>query len=190
MDESDLNIAFIDLETTGSDETEDYVLELGVIVTDPDLVVLEEHDWVIRPTEDSSWITLIERNGVVLKMHTDNGLIDDVITEGVETERADTEAAAMLANHVVRGRCALGGSGVGHFDSRFIRRYLPKTAKRLTYWPYDTGPIRRMIRLAGRQDLLLAYDESEKVHRAIPDARDSLTEARHYVELIRTIERS
>jgi hypothetical protein len=66
-------ILWVDLETTGTDETEDDIIEVGAILTDFDLEVIRMFSAVSRPS-DHAYKRMME-NKVVRKMHTDNGLL-------------------------------------------------------------------------------------------------------------------
>jgi oligoribonuclease len=173
-----VNLAILDLETTGTDETAGSILEVGIIITDPDLTVLDEASWLVEPAPDH----LDHMNDFVLQMHTANRLLDDLMVGPTATpDEVDTDIATFLDPHTDNGRIALAGSGVGHFDSRWIRLHLPQTAKRLTYWTYDVGVIRRFLRdLVGWAP---DVDPPDKPHRALDDCRLHLTELTRYRNL-------
>ena len=89
--------------------------------------------------------------------------------------------AFLEANNAPSGRTVLAGSGVSHFDCRFIRHYLPELEAFLRYWMIDIGVVRRMYELwVG--ELPTAVNE-EKTHRALDDVYCHLEEARTFIAL-------
>lgn len=175
-------IAWLDLETEGSDEHRHAVLEVGVVITDFALEEVERYHALVRP--DPDWMPARVADPVVAAMHRSSGLFDDVTAHGRDPAQVDVELARWLKTHAHQGQVALAGSGTSHFDSRFLRRHLPRTRKRLTYWSYDVGAVRRFLRD------LAAWDPpgpapADLPHRALPDAERALDEARGYRDLLR-----
>jgi oligoribonuclease (3'-5' exoribonuclease) len=71
----------------------------------------------------------------------------------------------------------LCGSGVSHFDRRFLAEHMPRLTKWFRYYSIDVGVLRRSLELIGRTDALLS--KQDKAHRALADARYHLEEMRH-----------
>jgi len=171
------NLALIlDTETTGNKE-EDELIEMGMVMLDvPSLNVLGDYSIVIEPSREAEERMLA--NPVVTAMHHENGLLADL--------DGDTAVPADLADALInnwlnqfcdpRTHIPWGGSGVLHFDRRYIRKQLPMLDKRLTYWAYDVGVPRRIFNMVG------APTESieAKTHRALDDAYVHVEELRFY----------
>lgn len=181
------NFAFVDLETTGTDEDRDFILEVGVVITDLDLNELDRDSWTVSHPRESGWAQRLDANPHVHRMHTDNGLLEDVKKDGRPVDQVEGGLAGLLGYYADGGRVALAGSGVGHFDSRFIRRHLPNVARLLTYWTIDVGVIRRTLHYCNAGHLV--PDAPEKSHRALDDALHHLREARHYFDVLGAPER-
>ena len=81
----------------------------------------------------------------------------------------------------------LAGSGVGHFDRRFLAAHTPTIERAFWYPVLDVGVMRRMLQYAGREDLVPPLPESGKAHRALADARFALECCREYVDMFRAI---
>jgi oligoribonuclease (3'-5' exoribonuclease) len=190
------HILWLDLETTGSDpgDANAAILEVGAVITawEPQLTELARASMVLRPAgsmadHDRLWAAMPQ---VVRDMHTVNGLWEEATTspDAWSLLDADTAIAGWVAAHAGEGQVALAGSGVGHLDLPFIKAYLPRLATRLLYWPLDIGGTRRMLDLAGRQDLVdLKTDVDAKPHRALADVELHVAEARRYLGLLATI---
>lgn len=195
-------LAWVDLETTGTDETTGHVLEVGVIVTDYALHEQERGRWYVMPPPGIAPREVREScPPVVQEMHTVSGLWDDYYAawsrwhEPDGPDRADTGTPGDVSHAIASGldrytpkdgqKVGLAGSGVSHFDGRWIRRHLPTAGAMLTYWGLDVGAMRRFLRDvvgAPLPDLIDAQGPTS--HRALPDAERSLSEARLYRDLI------
>jgi oligoribonuclease len=183
-----LNIAHIDLETTGLEERHGSVLEVGLVVTDADLRPLAEWSTLVVP--DLAHIAVMP--DVVREMHARSGLLDELDAlmaaraggrphEGLLTRRGTDRALSdVLSPWKVAGRLELGGSGVGHFDGRWLRAHFPRAAQMLTYWPRDVGVLRRELAAVDPELVLEQHIEGEKPHRALADIRLHVAEARAY----------
>lgn len=178
-------ICWLDLETTGSKDS-DAIIEVGMALTDatPELNVLKTYQRVIRPAYWNMYRAAMAT--VVIDMHTKNGLIAEIdemdspqyradSTEPVEQEIIDF--LGKIGDHI-----PLAGSGVCHFDRKYIRRDFPRVDPYFTYWTYDVGVMRRMARLAG---LDIPHSiEQDKPHRALDDTLWAIDEARRYLSLL------
>lgn len=184
MSADDLDhILWIDLETTGTDENEDEddILEVGVILTEGfNLTVLEERAYVVH---SDLAVGVIAGEGAippidpfVVDMHHKNGLWKDSDEQGRPVKEVEQLLIEMLDLHGVGSKVALGGSGVGHFDRRFIAAKMPRLAERLTFWPLDVGVLRRFFRHCHAGD---GWPSQEaKTHRALDDIQLHLREYR------------
>lgn len=174
-------LAFLDLETTGADERTGEILEVAVVVTDPaaPFVELGEFTRIIRLYRQD-WRSLMD--DTVTAMHAANGLAIAVDACHCPLRVAETQLFAFLDQFEPPLR--LAGSGVAHFDRRWLKAHMPRVEAMFDYPSMDVGPVRRLIRdYAQRKDLVPELDGS-KPHRALADARLHLTEFRHYAALI------
>src|SRR5688500_18328663 len=154
-------IFWLDLETTGSDLDGNVIIEIGAAITDMRLNVLEGREYVINPGT-----AVFEMAPVVLDMHTKNGLIKDIYKSDDTIEKVDAEIAEWIRKFNGSDHMAFAGSGVTHFDRKFVKRDMPLTDKRLTHWALDVGVIRRTF------ELILGipgWPEDTKTHRAYDD---------------------
>lgn len=180
---SDL-ILWCDLETTGTDEATDDIIEAAFVLTGPpELSAISSYHRVFRTSHD--FLTL---DAAVARMHNENGLW--LQAQGPDTtchatdDDAQVDILRWLGTYLAKGDVIpLAGSGVSHFDRRFIRQTWPDLDRRLTFWHHDVGCVRRLARLAGVQP----PKPEAKTHRALGDVIAHIEEARWYVRLLRTL---
>jgi oligoribonuclease (3'-5' exoribonuclease) len=184
-----------DLETTGEpDERKGPILEAAFILTNTALEqVAEERSWVLNPYDwcethqpnegQHLWRRQIDEHPVVREMHTANGLLRDLEELNLWANHPIAEAHVldMLEDNDVKPHhVMLAGSGVGHFDRRFIRAQMPRLEKHLYYPNLDIGVMRRFAKHTVGFSIPSFNDD--KTHRALDDVRLHLEEARWWKE--------
>jgi len=181
------HLLWLDLETTGTDETKDSIIEIGVIPTTTDLEILGEWVEIVWPTDEA--LGRLLRNDVVHAMHEGNGLLwelserdEDLATIG----RVEYELIQWLDAFGLGTQWVLAGSGVGHFDRRFIKAQMPRLDQRLRHWCIDMGVLRRAHQMWSGGPTPTAPEP--KPHRALDDAYLHLAEARQWKDYFRGAE--
>lgn len=183
MTDTQDHLLWIDLETTGSDVDKDCIIEIGAILTTTDLEVLGEWQCVVRPSAEG--LGRLVQSPVVREMHERNDLLRTLFDGGnfVWSQHAATKGLLKWLGDLgaKEGRTVLAGSGVGHFDRRFIARYMPQLDRFLRYWCIDIGVVRRAHEMWVGTEVSTANDG--KTHRALDDIRCHLDEARAFKAL-------
>jgi oligoribonuclease (3'-5' exoribonuclease) len=195
-------IVFLDLETTGTDAEKDDIIEIGMVMLDatkPDYPEIGSFSRVIMP-DDQAFLRMIDKK-VVREMHEANGLLDKImdirdtynqhyswdeyvkLVEPYSNGKVSNDARKWIESFDdgTGSHIPLGGSGVLHFDRRFLDYHMPVFSRRLTYWAYDVGVLRRTWQKAG----MPVYSQEAKTHRALDDARVHADEWRFYSGEIR-----
>ena len=178
---------WLDLETTGSDldvvnersgiRSRHEIIEIGAAITDTELNVLDGRSFVIGHDIVHENISPLVEN-----MHTVNGLWADVAKSTMTIAEADATLAGWIRKYNGSNHMAFAGSGVMHFDRKFIRRDMPLLDKRLTYWAIDVGPIRRSFKyLLGVDE----WPEDTKNHRAFEDVLFHIEEMKWALDKMR-----
>jgi oligoribonuclease len=171
-----------DLECSGSGDDEE-ILEIGAVLTDSDLNEIDARNIVLPMMPEA----LDSMADVVVKMHTDNGLISDSMQLGfysgemgkdMHLAQVDEELERWIRSYAGGDHVPFAGSGVAHYDRKFIQRDLPRFNKRLTYYAEDIGSVRRIVKRAG---LEWPQFHLTKEHRALEDARQHIEEARRFL---------
>ena len=144
---------WLDLETTGTDERRDDIIEVGFIITDKELVEKSYGSSVTQITE-TGWKRLKE-TPVVWEMHQENGLIADLERQNDVFPTAGAYSTFIVNQMKDMGiephRVMLAGSGVGHFDRRFVREQMHWLDGYLAYPVLDVGVLRRFHIVTGKQ---------------------------------------
>lgn len=182
-------ICWLDLETTGTDERAPLasILEIGVVLTtaDPSLSIIDEWEAVVHRHDDELADACDE---YVTNMHKSSGLWDlvtDYSHASPMTLVRDTAQEWLNAHHPSKEHVILAGSGVGHFDSRWLAVHMPDFRKRFTYWSLDVGVLRRwgqFLNVEIPEVSALEGTDGLVPHRALDDAYAALAQARWWVD--------
>ena len=187
-------LVWVDLESSGLDEHQDPIIEIGLVVTEasPPFNEIDSMEAVVTPDPERYPDWKHRMNSYVRNMHTTNGLLNDVGGLDSRTmESVENQIVEMLTPLGRPQSFMLAGSGVGHFDHKFINAQMPTFAKWLQYPCIDVGVLRRAFSFSGRNDLdsfgQTFSSRGAKPHRGLADVRDHLNEFRRYSEMFAAI---
>lgn len=172
-------LVWIDCEMTGLDPARDELVEIACIVTDAELNELDEGiSLVIKPSDEP----LATMDEVVVRMHTESGLIDE-IPNGITLADAEQQVLAYVRTHVPDARKApLAGSSV-YVDRGFLGVYMPELDAHLHYRLVDVSSIKELVRRWFPR-VYFATPEKNGNHRALGDIRESIAELRYYRDAV------
>ena len=130
-------LVWIDLEMTGLNPRADEIVEIACIVTEADLTELDSGiSLVVKPSDDP----LATMDEVVVRMHTDSGLLDE-IPDGIALADAEAQVLEYVRQHIPEARKApLAGSSV-YVDRGFLSAYMPDLDAHLHYRLVDVSSI-------------------------------------------------
>ena len=168
-------LVWIDLEMTGLDPATDEIVEIACIVTEADLTEIDSGiSLVVKPSDEP----LAKMDDVVVRMHTDSGLLDE-IPSGIELADAETQVLEYVKSHIPEARKApLAGSSV-YVDRGFLSAYMPALDAHLHYRLVDVSSIKELARRWFPR-VYFATPEKNGNHRALGDIRESIAELRYY----------
>lgn len=193
---SDLAFVVLDIETNGLEETDGVVLEVAAVGLDSKLKEVFRYSTPITQ-EDETWYKALPNE--VADMHARSGLTRDVVSlsSALEYPLLDlTDDRGLYIHPYIAGAddllsaaihaCAsetviLCGSGVSHFDFRWLKYHMPKTASCFKHYTIDVGMMRRWYRAVVGDDLS-AVDQ-RKTHRALDDVDCHLEELIEFAAL-------
>ena len=167
-------LVWLDMEMTGLDPETCVPIEVGVIITEGNLEDVEgaNYEAVIHQPE-SAFEGMAD---IVVKMHTENGLLDRVRQSPKSIEEVDAELAAVIEKHCVPTRAMLAGNTIQQ-DRLFIRKYMPKTEATLHYRQVDVSTLKELVRRWYGGKSIFAKQTS---HTAMSDIRNSIAELQYY----------
>jgi len=174
---------FVDVETTGIDEQHDLLLEIAGCVLDAETLdqVAGMVEW---PVAQGDTIPKVLLDPWVLETHTNNGLFDAVVSKAARPiSEIDEELSKYLGFWVSEDEPKIRVAGASvHFDLRFIRRCLPKTAALLHHRVFDTSTLKGALKTwTGLEDAVFVKNEA---HRAVADVEEEICNARILKHLI------
>lgn len=171
-------LAWMDLEMTGLDPARHVIVEIATIITDDDLaIVAEGPDLVVHATDDE----LSRMDDVVVKMHTESGLLDRIRASTTTLEQVGAQTLEFLRTHIPEARSVpLCGNSIGT-DRRFLATHLSEIEEYLHYRSVDVSTIKELGR-RWAPDVVKAAPSKTGSHRALDDIRESIVELRYYRE--------
>lgn len=177
---------FVDTEAFGLNPTTDFIIELGFCITDTDLSIIDDFSITIWDTPSYDGRLEALRAGsdkFVLEMHNKSGLWVDAQAEGATMEFATTEALDWLNGHGIGRGDPLCGSSV-QFDRQMLAAQMPAVEQLFSYRNIDCSTIKELCRRVNPRiyELMEQTTQPMKLHRALPDLRDSVNELSYYFD--------
>ena len=174
MSNKDNHIVWIDLEMTGLDPKRHVIVEAAVHITDNDLTIVGDGlDLVIHATAEE----LAEMDDVVTKMHTSNGLVEEITASTLTCAEAEKQIIAYIDEHC-ENRPILAGTSIAT-DRSFIREYMPALDARLHYRMIDVSSL-KVLALKWMPTVYSHQPKKGLAHRALADIVESIKELDYY----------
>jgi oligoribonuclease len=172
-------LVWIDCEMTGLNLTRDALIEIACLVTDSELVVLDEGlDLIIKPPAEA----LDQMEDVVRDMHTTSGLLAE-LPAGITLAEAQDQVLAYIRRYVREPRrVPLAGNSIAT-DRAFIARDMPELDAFLHYRMVDVSSIKELAR-RWYPRTYFASPPKRGGHRALADITESIQELRYYRETV------
>jgi oligoribonuclease len=173
---NEYRLVWLDMEMTGLDPEKERIIEVAVVVTEPDLTVVAEGPVFAIHQPDEILNAMDKWNQ---STHGKSGLIDRVKASTMTEAQAEKELIAFLSKYVPPGKSPLCGNTVSQ-DRRFMFLYMPELEKFFHYRTIDVSTIKELAR-RWRPELLKGFDKQGK-HEALADIHESIAELRYYRE--------
>ncbi len=131
-------LVWIDCEMTGLDLAIDELVEVAVVVTDFDLVPVDDGFTIVINPDPAALANMGE---FVTEMHRSSGLLDE-IPAGVSLADAEFAVLEYLLQHVpTGGKAPIAGNTIGT-DRAFLAKYMPRVDAHLHYRSVDVSSIK------------------------------------------------
>jgi oligoribonuclease len=176
LESSDLNLVWIDLEMTGLDPDRDRIIEIAVVVTDPQLSVrVGGPVFAIHQTD----AVLAGMDAWNQGTHGKSGLTDRVKASSIDEAEAERQVIAFLERHVPKGRSPMCGNSICQ-DRRFLARTMPRLEAFFHYRNLDVSTLKELAR-RWRPELMAGFRKAQ-AHTALADIEESIDELAYYRE--------
>ena len=171
---SDLNLVWLDCEMSGLDPDRERLLEIAVIVTNPDLSVRVEGPVLVIHQSDE---LLSKMDAWNKGKHGKSGLIDKVKASTLTEEQAQEQLIAFLKPYVSKAVSPMCGNTIGQ-DRRFINKYMPKFEAWFHYRNLDVSTLKELSR-RWKPEVYNSFKKAQK-HTALADVHEPIDELIHY----------
>ncbi len=169
------NLVWIDLEMTGLDTDNDYIIEVATIVTDSELNVLAEGPVIVVHQEEEVLDAMDEWN---TRQHNQSGLVKRVLESPYSATDAESKTLEFLKKFVPEKVSPMCGNNICQ-DRRFLHRLMPQMEQYFHYRNLDVSSVKEM---ATRWYPEKPMFEKSSEHLAMQDIRDSIGELKFYRE--------
>jgi oligoribonuclease len=171
---SDQNLVWIDLEMTGLFPDKDRIIEIAVVVTDPQLTQrIEGPVFAIHQTNAvldgmDAWNT---------GTHGRSGLTARVKASTIDEASAQTQTIEFLRQYIPRGKSPMCGNSICQ-DRRFLANYMPELEAFFHYRNLDVSTLKELAR-RWKPGVLDGFKKAQ-AHTAMADIHESIDELLHY----------
>jgi oligoribonuclease len=176
MTQNENNLIWIDLEMTGLDSSNDYIIEIATIITDSTLNILDQGPVIAIHQDDSVLAAMDAWN---TRQHNQSGLVTRVRQSHYNEIMAEQETLEFLAKYVPSGKSPMCGNSICQ-DRRFLARCMPKLEAYFHYRNLDVSTLKELAR-RWSPAVYSGFNKNSS-HLALDDIRDSIDELKYYRE--------
>jgi oligoribonuclease len=173
---SDQNLVWIDLEMTGLYPDTDRIIEIAVVVTDPNLNHRTEGPVFAVHQSDAALDAMDAWNKGT---HGKSGLIDRVKASTVDEASAEAQVIEFLKRYVPKSSSPMCGSSICQ-DRRFLANYMPKLEAFFHYRNLDVSTLKELAK-RWKPEILAGFKKAQ-AHTALADIHESIDELSYYRE--------
>jgi oligoribonuclease len=174
------NLIWIDMEMTGLQPDADRVIEIAMLVTDPQLNVLATGPLLVVHQPDEVLDAMDTWNK---STHAKTGLIERVRASSLTEADAERQALEFVSAHVPANVSPMCGNSICQ-DRRFLARWMPRLEAHFHYRNLDVSTLKELVRRWKPE--LKAFSKEGK-HEALADILESIEELKFYRKNVMTI---
>jgi oligoribonuclease len=175
-EKSDNNLIWIDMEMSGLNVEEDKILEVAVIVTDPDLKVIAEGPVLVVHQEDN---ILDKMDAWNTSTHNKTGLVDKVKQSKLNESMVENQVIDFLKKYVNKNTSPMCGNSICQ-DRRFMAKHMPNLENFFHYRNLDVSVFKELAK-RWKPELIEGFKKAGK-HEALADIVESIEELKYYRE--------
>jgi oligoribonuclease len=171
---SENNLVWIDLEMTGLYPDTDRIIEIAVVVTDPQISVRVEGPVFAIHQSDA---VLDGMDAWNKNTHGKSGLVDRIKASSLDEAAAEAQVIAFLQQYVPKGKSPMCGNSICQ-DRRFLARTMPKLEAFFHYRNLDVSTLKELAR-RWKPAAMEGFKKAQ-AHTALADIHESIDELLHY----------
>jgi oligoribonuclease len=171
---SEHNLVWIDLEMTGLFPTTDRIIEIAVVVTDPQLQVRIEGPVFAVHQSDAVLDAMDAWNKGT---HGRSGLIDRVKASAISEAEAERQVIEFLKQYVPAAKSPMSGNSICQ-DRRFLAKDMPQLEAFFHYRNLDVSTLKELAR-RWKPAILDGFKKAQ-AHTALADIHESIDELAYY----------
>jgi len=171
---SEHNLIWIDLEMTGLDPMGDRIIEIAVVVTDPQITVRVEGPVIAVHQSDA---VLDGMDAWNKGTHGKSGLIDRVKASAIDESAAEAQVIAFLQAYVPKGKSPMCGNSICQ-DRRFLAKDMAALEAFFHYRNLDVSTLKELAR-RWKPAAMEGFKKAQ-AHTALADIHESIDELLHY----------
>ena len=169
------------MEMTGLQPDSDRIIEIAMLVTDPQLNVIAEGPMLVVHQPDEVLEAMDSWNK---STHKKTGLIERVRASRMTEADAERAAIDFLSQHVPAASSPMCGNSICQ-DRRFLARWMPKLESYFHYRNLDVSTLKELVR-RWKPDAMSGFKKEGK-HEALADILESIEELKYYRKSVMTI---
>ena len=171
---SEHNLVWIDLEMTGLLPDSDRIIEIAVVVTDPQVGLRVEGPVFAVHQSDAVLDGMDNWNRGT---HGKSGLTARVRASAIDEAAAEMQIIAFLRQYVPEGKSPMCGNSICQ-DRRFLARHMPRLEAYFHYRNLDVSTLKELAR-RWKPEALEGFKKAQ-AHTALADIHESIDELLHY----------
>jgi oligoribonuclease len=171
---SEHNLVWVDMEMTGLLPDSDRIIEIAVVVTDPQLSLRVEGPVFAVHQSDA---VLDGMDAWNKGTHGRSGLTERVRASTVTEAQAEAETLRWLAQYVPAGKSPMCGNSICQ-DRRFMARTMPGLEAFFHYRNLDVSTLKELAR-RWKPALMEGFKKAQ-AHTALADIHESIDELAYY----------
>jgi oligoribonuclease len=171
---NEFRLVWLDMEMTGLNPDKERIIEVAVVVTEPDLTIVAEGPVLVIHQPDALLDAMDSWNR---STHGKSGLTEKVKASTLTEAQAELALIEFLSKYVPAGKSPLCGNTVSQ-DRRFMFNYMPKLEQFFHYRTIDVSTLKELAR-RWKPELLKGFEKRSK-HEALADIYESIDELKYY----------
>jgi oligoribonuclease len=174
MPQNTNHLVWIDMEMTGLKPDSDRIIEVALVVTDSDLVVVAEAEVLVVRQDEATLAAMDSWNQAT---HARSGLIDKVKASTFDEASVEQRMLAFLREHVPPRVSPMCGNTICQ-DRRFLARWMPELEDYFHYRNLDVSTLKELCK-RWKPDVAKGWAKQGK-HEALADIYESIDELKYY----------